>query len=101
MDLTGASWNHVSRGAMARVRVLAIDPLDPAIVYAGGGSGVFKSADGGSSWMAINAGLTSPDVSDLAIDPALPTTLYAATAEGAFVLDQSTELEAGGNGPER
>ena len=97
----GASWSYVSRGAMARVRALAIDPLDPAVVYAGGGSGVFQSADGGSSWIAINAGLTSLDVSDLAIDPALPTTLFAATAEGAFVLDQSTELEAGVNGPDR
>ena len=96
-----ASWSYVSRGALAGVRALVVDPLDPAIVYVGGSSGVHKSTDGGTSWRPINAGLTNPDVSDLAIDPAQPTTLYAATAEGAFVLDQSAEPRAEEDGPGR
>jgi hypothetical protein len=33
------------------VRCLEVDPLNPAVVYAGTqGQGVFRSADGGRSW---------------------------------------------------
>jgi hypothetical protein len=57
---------------------LAIDPVTPAILYAGTyGGGVFRSANGGGSWTAINTGLTGTNVYDLAIDPTTPTTLYA------------------------
>jgi photosystem II stability/assembly factor-like uncharacterized protein len=62
----------------------AINPLDPQIVYAGTGSGVFKSIDGGGSWRAANVGLTEPYVFDLAIDQRDPGILYAGTARGVF-----------------
>src|SRR5258708_30852181 len=63
------------------VRAFAIDPLTPTTLYAGTlGGGVFKSANGGGSWDAINTGLmTNTDVAALAIDPLTPTTLYAGT----------------------
>src|SRR5262245_6001269 len=56
---------------------LAIDPVTPAVLYAGTYEGVFKSTNGGGSWSAINTGLTDMGVEALAIDPATPTTLYA------------------------
>jgi photosystem II stability/assembly factor-like uncharacterized protein len=60
--------------------VLAVDPTNPQVMYAGtSGAGVFKSADGGSSWHSINRGLTNLTVYSLAIDPKQPTTLYAGT----------------------
>jgi len=66
-----------------RIRVLAIDPATPTTLYAGTyGGGVFKSANGGASWSAVNSGLTSLAVLALAIDPATPTTLYAGTSGG-------------------
>jgi hypothetical protein len=37
---------------------------------------VFKSTDRGASWKPVNAGLPSPSVISLAIDPAVPDTLY-------------------------
>ena len=41
------------------IRALAIDPANPATLYAGTeGGGVFKSTNGGGSWNAVNAGLT-------------------------------------------
>ncbi len=62
---------------------LAIDPVDPATLYAGtSGGGVFRSTNGGGSWIAINAGMTSTNVLALAIDPAIPTTLFAGTSGG-------------------
>jgi photosystem II stability/assembly factor-like uncharacterized protein len=49
-----------------------------------GGSGVFKTIDGGESWRRVNNGLASRYVFDLVIDQRDPTTLYVATAEGVF-----------------
>jgi photosystem II stability/assembly factor-like uncharacterized protein len=62
------------------VFALAIDPQSSSTLYATTFSqGVFKSVDGGQSWIAVNTGLTSPDVRAIAIDPQTTTTLYAGT----------------------
>jgi hypothetical protein len=73
------------------VTVFAIDPSTPRTLYALAfnndnpeNRGVFKSTDGGGSWSAINAGLPLPSeshigVTALAIDPTMPSTLYAGT----------------------
>jgi photosystem II stability/assembly factor-like uncharacterized protein len=62
----------------------AINSRNPQIVYAGSGSGVFKSTDGGASWRDASAGLTESYVFDLAIDQHRPATLYAATDGGVY-----------------
>jgi photosystem II stability/assembly factor-like uncharacterized protein len=64
-----------------QIRSLAIDPKTPQTIYAGAISncGVFKSTDGGRSWVAINAGLINKNVVALAIDPSAPQTIYAGT----------------------
>src|SRR5207249_11895111 len=69
------------------IKALAIAPQTPTTLYAGtSGHGVFKSADGGGNWSAVNTGLTTPYgaiwVNALAIDPQTPTTLYAASSGG-------------------
>ena len=49
------------------VNALAIDPSNPATLYAGTErGGVFKSTNGGSSWTAVNSGLTITFVPALA-----------------------------------
>jgi hypothetical protein len=66
------------------VSALVIDPLNPAVVYAGTSNGVFRSANGGASWTAMNSGLTNTQVCALALDPA-GSTLYAGTdGNGVF-----------------
>jgi photosystem II stability/assembly factor-like uncharacterized protein len=61
-----------------RVNVFAVDPLDRSVVYAATeSSGVFKSADGGATWAAVNEGLPDGGIVALAIDPTRPSTLYA------------------------
>ena len=51
-------------------------------IYGTYDSGVFKSTNGGGNWSPVNTGLTNTYVYDLAIDPAMPTTLYAGTWGG-------------------
>ena len=68
---------------------LAIDPGTPAILYAGTGSGVFKSTNGGGEWSAFSTGLTNISVYALAIDSETPTILNAGTlGRGAFAIRQ-------------
>jgi uncharacterized protein (TIGR03437 family) len=96
----GASWSASSAGlftvSYCPVFALAIDPSNPATLYAGknDGYGVFKSSNGGATWSASNAGL--PDLSSansyvlaLAIDRSNPATLYAGTAFGFGVFKSS------------
>jgi photosystem II stability/assembly factor-like uncharacterized protein len=61
---------------------LAVDPLTPRIVYAGSNGGVFRSRDGGTSWAPVNAGLTNPVVSALAVHPFGTAIVYAGTNGG-------------------
>ena len=63
---------------------LAIDPDTPTTLYAGTDrGGVFKSTNRGTSWSAVNTGLTSTCAA-LAIDPTTPTTLYAGGGGNVF-----------------
>jgi len=99
----GGSWSAADAGLVngdpsnraGLVFAVAADPVTPGTVYAGtNGAGVFKSTDGGMSWSAFNAGLSSGQVNNLGIDSAYdvyslaidPTTatLYAATDAGVF-----------------
>ena len=67
---------------------IAIDPLTPTTLYAGiNEGGIFRSADSGNHWTAVNAGLTDLHVQSLVslvINPLIPTTLYADTYGGVF-----------------
>ena len=45
--------------------------------------GVFKSTNGGEDWSALSTGLIKAPVLALAIDLAIPTTLYAGTDDGS------------------
>jgi photosystem II stability/assembly factor-like uncharacterized protein len=56
---------------------LAVDPTDPDVVYASG-KFLFKTTDGGESWRVLP--FPSDWVGVLAIDPANPQTLYAASS---------------------
>jgi len=104
----GASWRTVYVGfdffvPISGVTALSIDPVTPTTVYAGitgsgefrgSGcnvsinalpSGVIKSVDGGGRWTAASTGLPSGvSIMALAIDPTLPSVVYAGTNQGVF-----------------
>jgi photosystem II stability/assembly factor-like uncharacterized protein len=67
-------------------QVLQVDPRAPGTVYAGTGSGLFKSTNGGRSWTQSDAGLPRPSERPLAIvslaaAPSQPDSLYAGTVD--------------------
>ncbi len=62
---------------------LVVDPITSSIVYAGTGSGVFKTTDGALSWAAISKGLPS-QITSLAVDPQHPSTVYFSASGDYF-----------------
>jgi photosystem II stability/assembly factor-like uncharacterized protein len=100
----GATWTPLTDDQPSlAMGAIAIDPTNPNIIYAGTGeahfsgdsyygAGLLKSSDGGATWMQITGPIsTSVPMSPaflnasfhaLVIDPAAPSTLYAATETG-------------------
>ena len=60
----GATWLHMSLPP-SDVSVVVPDPVSPQIIFASGGTGIFKSTDGGQSWTTV---YRSP-ASALVVDP--------------------------------
>jgi photosystem II stability/assembly factor-like uncharacterized protein len=76
---TGASWTELETLPEAAVS-LAVAPADPQILYAGTpSSGVYRSGDGGQSWVVPGVALR---VSALTVDEQNPERVVVATAYG-------------------
>ena len=89
----GGSW--APQLTLYSATALAIDPTTPTTVYAGTEfNGVLKSTDGGSTWHALNTGLTNLNVHGLAIDPLAPRRLYAGTDAGVFAIERVQDVSA-------
>jgi photosystem II stability/assembly factor-like uncharacterized protein len=86
----GATWTFVGPSNIAgRVRVVKYHPTNPDIMYAGSASGgLFKSTNGGSSWMAMTDHLPTLAIGHMAFDPVDPETIYIGTGEGSFNWDR-------------
>lgn len=72
---TGLNWTQSQKRCINKI---VIDPTNPQTVYAACGrysydGGVYKSTNGGSSWILYHSG----DVKDLEMDPTNPSILYA------------------------
>ena len=82
-------WISGSTGLFGgRVTAIAIDQTGAAVYAGTAKAGVFKSTDGGATWIQTNAGLTTTYakyINALAIDPASTATIYAGTyVDGVF-----------------
>ncbi len=111
----GANWTPLTEDQPSlAMGAIAIDPTNPNIIYAGTGeahfsgdsyygAGLLKSADGGATWTQITGptSISNPQApaflnstfSALAINPTTPSTLFAATEDGASMSASSfTEL---------
>jgi len=92
----GDHWTPLTNGApQTFVSDIIVDTTaSPRVLYASASgfglipgppaTGVFKSADGGLSWVPSSAGLQGRWVLSLAMDPASAATLYAGTDQGAY-----------------
>ena len=61
-----------------------MDPSVTTTLYAATDRGVFKTTDGGATWIAANDGLTNKRISTFAIDPSTTSTIYAGTDRGSL-----------------
>jgi len=81
-----AGWASVGPPG-GSVYAFAIHPSQPDTVYATVlGRGVYKSTDGGGSWVQMSAGLTGQNAYSMAMYPSNPDVLYVGVdASGAGV----------------
>lgn len=79
-----SAWKPVGPEGGA-AEILLIDPVDPETVFAAGRNGVFRSRDGGRSWLDASQGLGSRLIRALELDPKNPALLYTAVeGEGVY-----------------
>ena len=73
----GQSWNIVP--GMDNIRFIKFDPNNSNTIWAGGGSGLYKSIDGGISWNhTLNLRNYAASLGTVAIDPTDSNIIYAA-----------------------
>jgi len=92
VECQGSLWRSTSSGeSWSRAGILPDtgsaaslqgDPLDPATVYCGTKSGVFRSVDGGSSWTRWGTGLQGVWVHGLAVGSSVAAGAIVATSAG-------------------
>jgi len=76
----GVHWSNVFTGAMFGI---AIDPNNPAILYAGTAFGkVYRSANAGVSWVDVSGNISAGQNLHLAVNPAVSTQLLAGGIAG-------------------
>lgn len=108
----GLNWTPSASGIPTGIdlRALLVDPGDPDILYASGyypggddGSGsfanppgVFRSDDGGATWLSISSGLTARSVLAMALDPFQPQVLHLGTNTGVWSMEQLPDADGDG-----
>jgi len=79
------STNSPLSSVSGHVSALALDPTNSNIVYLGGEEGgVWKTIDGGTSWIPLTDNQLSLAVGSMAIDPQNPQTIYVGTEAGVL-----------------
>jgi photosystem II stability/assembly factor-like uncharacterized protein len=85
----GVTWVSRRDGlAGPFITTIAVDPLDPNRVYAGGNAGVFVSSDAGEHWSAVNSEPTCFSVLALAIRPSDGAVFAGAGSVSGFGLNR-------------
>jgi hypothetical protein len=89
--LIGPTSINDGLGSIGRIHSIAVDPTTPATIYAGGPRcGIWKTTDGGSSWLPVGDSLPTLAVAALAVDPVTPTRIYAVLAgDGIYSSDDA------------
>jgi photosystem II stability/assembly factor-like uncharacterized protein len=90
----GVDWQNISSrlppppGGMASVRRISFHRALRGTIYlstSGGGAGIIKSADGGSSWRISSAGLTNDNVfTSVVVYPSSASVVFVGTGAGVF-----------------
>ena len=83
----GATWLPTDGGPRSAVGTLGLQPSTPSVIFAGATSGLFRSANGGSSWSGLPTSFTTINVASVASVPVVPGLLFAGTDLGVFRTD--------------
>ncbi|NKB72306.1 MAG: T9SS type A sorting domain-containing protein [Candidatus Latescibacteria bacterium] len=84
-------WEQIF-AASSPINAIAVDPQYPAVIYAGtGGEGVFKTTDGGATWVPATNGLSQIvsnngdylglEITAVAVDPTAKDHIFAGSRE--------------------
>jgi hypothetical protein len=83
----GLTWTNLGLAEVRRIGRVAVDPSNPARIYAAAGGdwfnrdlhrGIYRSLDGGASWQKVLFVADDAGGIDVAVDPAAPGRVYAA-----------------------
>jgi hypothetical protein len=68
-----------------RITAIATHPTVPTTIYIGGdGGGIWRTTDGGITWLSLTDTLPVPSIQSIAIDPVNPQLIYASTIQRAY-----------------
>ncbi len=82
-------WQQLGPGNIGgRTRQVVVDPADANVIYvAAVAGGVWKTTNGGATWMPLDDLMANLAVNSLVMDPGNSQVLYAGTGEGFFNID--------------
>jgi photosystem II stability/assembly factor-like uncharacterized protein len=90
---SGKTWSKIVNGLRGYVHVVAEDPKQPNLLYAGTELGFFVSLDAGQNWIDFRLGLPPLPVYDLKVHPRDNDLIIASHARGFYILDDATPLQ--------
>lgn len=76
---SGVKWSNDNYGLPKELTTVVIDPVQTSTLYVGSSQGVYKTTNGGRTWLPMNNGLLNLGIAELIIDPLTPSTIYAKT----------------------
>ena len=79
-DNRGEAWTNITGSIAGIITSLAVDPGSSSRIYAGTPGGVYKSENGGSSWIKKS----SFDAACLKVNPVSPNEVFAGGVSGLF-----------------
>ncbi|MCS7308965.1 MAG: hypothetical protein NZ741_01970 [Armatimonadetes bacterium] len=86
-DTANVAWATTGESWLARVNSILVHPTNPNILYIGvAKGGVWRSNDGGSTWVNLTDQLPTQYVGCLAMDPVDPNIIYLGTGEEYFAV---------------
>lgn len=88
-SLEALTWTSLGPGNVGgRIRSILVHPSNSQILYVGSVSGgVWKSSNGGSSWLPLKDNMENLAVVTLTFEGTNANTIYAGTGEGFFNVD--------------
>ncbi|MGZ4845448.1 MAG: WD40/YVTN/BNR-like repeat-containing protein [Candidatus Angelobacter sp.] len=92
----GLDFERISQANHAEIKnieSIAIDPVNPDVIYAGTWHLPWKTEDGGKTWHNIKKGvIDDSDVFSIVIDPSQPSNLFISACSGIYRSDSAGEL---------